>query len=345
MNSSFFSSAVLPRTSLIFGLFLFLALTLSSPVFAEKEPDNPAAFRDKLYDVRFISKNEVFAVGYPGMILHSKDGGAGWKQVGIKETEAFYSIDFAGATHGWIVGRSGVIFATKDGGKSWSRQKTDVTEPIFDVDFFDKSNGIAVGNFGTILTTSDGGTTWTTRSLAMMQSAQINGVFMTGPKSAYLVGDYPHWETELVEEVTAEHISNMWATNDGGVTWERVPTGVAKSLFSMIMVDQNRGYATGSAGTLLKTEDGAKTWTTIKTPHDNLLVKIVKVGKSMYIAGTEGVVLKVENNKVTELNTKTYTWLNGIGFGDSNHGVAVGGRGSILYTTDGGKTWTKHPIK
>jgi len=56
-------------------------------------------------------------------------------------------------------------------------------------------------------------------------------------------------------------------------------------------------------------------------------------------------VLRVKGEKVEKLDTKIFTWLSGIGFGDKDQGVVVGARGAVLFTLDGGKTWTKHPIK
>lgn len=339
-------SAALPRKFLFIFLALMIVMTFGIPTRAkDRELKVPAAFRDKLYDAQFISPTEVFVVGYPGLILHSTDAGVTWKRLILHESEPFFAIDFADEKHGWIVGRSGLIFATVDGGKTWNQQESGIKEGLYDVDFIDAQRGMAVGNFGTILRTDDGGTTWNATVLEMMQSAAINGLQMRDSQTAFVVGEYPIWETELAEEITTEDISSMWRTDDGGETWSRVGGVMPKTLYFIHFVNDQAGFAGGIAGTLGKTEDGGETWKTLATPHDNLLVNIAQMGNDLFIAGTEGVVLKVRGDSVAKLDTKLFTWLCGIDFGDKDHGVLVGARGTVMYTADGGKTWTKHPIK
>jgi photosystem II stability/assembly factor-like uncharacterized protein len=63
--------------------------------------------------------------------------------------------------------------------------------------------------------------------------------------------------------------------------------------------------------------------------------------------GTNGLVLNSDNGGVNWARATTtadvFTWLNGVAIADSGKGVMVGGKGSILLTSDSGKTW--RPIK
>ena len=43
-------------------------------------------------------------------------------------------------------------------------------------------------------------------------------------------------------------------------TWAKQPAGTMAWLRSVFFLDQNRGWAAGSKGTLLRTDDGGKTW-------------------------------------------------------------------------------------
>lgn len=336
----------MPRNFIFLSAFILLGCCLAVPTIAS---DNalkvPAAFRDKLYDVQFVSDTEAFVVGYPGLILHTKDAGVTWSRIKLKENEPFFSIDFINKNRGWIAGRSGLIYATDDGGQTWKKQESGCTESLFAVDFVDENHGMIVGNFGTTIVTSDGGKTWVLHPIEMMQSACLNGLLMLDSDRAFTMGEYPIWETELSDEVTVEDISSVWKTVNGGKTWTRVQTDVPKTIYSMLFLNETTALAAGNSGTLMKTDDGGETWTLIPTPYENVLMNMVKVGDSILIAGTEGVVLKLQNGKITELDTKIYSWLSGIDFAKEKHGILVGGRGTLMHTNDGGKTWTKHPIK
>ena len=345
MKSQSILSAALSRIILFFAAIVILGATALTSFAEPTGQTQPAAFRDKLFDLVFTSPTDVVAVGYPGLILRSSDAGKTWNRIKISDNEPIFAVDFVGSKKGWIVGRSGLIYATSDAGATWSRQESGVTEPLFDVDFIDEQTGMAVGNFGTILLTTDGGATWTPTINQMMQSAAINGVLMLSPLDAIFVGEYPAWETELTDEITVEDISNIWRTNDGGKSWSRITTSFPKTLYDILFIDENVGFAAGSSGTLIKTYDAGETWKLLDTPYENVLVNMVRQGESVLVAGTEGVLLRVDNEKVTKLDTKLYTWLCGIAFGDKQHGVLVGGRGTVMYTDDGGATWTKHPIK
>ena len=41
----------------------------------------------------------------------------------------------------------------------------------------------------------------------------------------------------------------------------------------------------------------------------------------------------------TETPDGVYTWINSIAFGENGKGVLVGGKGTIMTTSDGGKSW------
>lgn len=344
MNSGKFMSVARPRTLLFITVVVSLFVGVLT-LYADGDTNKtPAAFRDRLYDVQFLSDREVFAVGYPGLLLHSMDAGKTWQRTTVGGNEPFFAIDFVGKL-GWMVGRSGYIFHTDDGGATWHKQDSGLNESLFDVDFWDDKRGVVVGNFGTVLTTDDGGRTWTASVIEMMQSAAINGLLLTGPQTGFCAGEYPIWETELTEDIKVDQISNMWRTTDGGATWQRMETGVAKTLYSILFLDENVGFAAGNTGTLIKTYDGGVSWKQLTTPFENVFMNLTRINETIYVAGTEGVVLRVENEKITQLNTKLYSWLCGIGFGNAKDGVLVGGRGTVMYTKDGGTTWIKHPIK
>jgi len=323
----------------LIALVLAVALSASVAPAARAGDDGVTAFRDKLYDVAFVSPREAWVVGYPGLVLHTTDAGATWERVKVPAAEALFAVDFPDPAHGWIVGRSGTILATENGGKTWELQQNDSTEHLFAVDFIDARRGWAAGNFGTILRTEDGGKTWQSQVLEPMTSAGIYSIFFQDANRGWLVGEYPIWEAQLEEDVEASSISNMFRTDDGGTTWHKVSTKVSYTLYDIAFTDEDTGWAVGSRGILIATTDGGLSWEKILTDTESHLLNIAQAKDRLWIAGADGTLLVVEGGTPRLVPLRIYTWFSAVSFGDPAHGLLVGGRGTVLRTDDGGKTW------
>ena len=324
----------------LFPLALLLIAALAAPAWAGDGA--VTAFRDKSYDVRFVTASEAWIVGYPGMVLHSVDAGATWSRVDVGTADALFAVDFVDERTGWIVGRSGTILRTTDGGKTWARQKADTTEPLFAVDFLNATVGCAVGNFGTVFWTGDGGATWEKRQVEPMVNASLNAVAVLGPETALVGGDYPSWELDLTANLDPESISNLYRTDDGGKTWSVVKTGSKAILYDVAFEpDETRGFAAGTKGTLLSTADGGRTWSEIQTGETNHLTGLALAPDGPWAVGLDGVIVKSASGAARKASSGIYGWLSSIAFsgGDGKIGIAVGSRGVILRTTDGGRTW------
>lgn len=321
------------------------ALAEAAEETAAAEQNAPAvAFRDKIYDVMFIGESEAWAVGYPGLLLHSLDGGVSWQRQNGLTDQALFALDFIG-DKGWVVGRGGTLLTTVDGGKTWKKQEPLCSQPLFDVDFVDENHGWAVGNFGSLAITVDGGKTWDVREFEPMVNAAINAVYFISPTEGWLAGDYPLWDAALDEEVTAETISNLFHTTDGGQTWQLVKTDVSYALYDVLFTDNQTGWIVGSKGNLLKTTDGGETWTPLASQTKSHLFSLYQAGDTMWIAGADGVLLQVKNGQVSRVKSGAFTWLSAVAFSGEQRGIVVGGRGTILSTNDAGQSWQTYPIK
>ena len=69
-----------------------------------------------LYDVEFVGKNEGYAVGAKGTVLHTADGGKTWIIQETKTTNDLYDINLAPDGTLWIVGKWGIILRHKHEG-------------------------------------------------------------------------------------------------------------------------------------------------------------------------------------------------------------------------------------
>lgn len=107
------------------------------------------------------------------------------------------------------------------------------------------------------------------------------------------------------------------ATSDGGRTWTRQYSGPAP-LYQVDFISATRGWAVGSAA-VLTTTDGGKVWTSLPEPCTPIRsVHFVAPDLGYAVAGGSGVRL--------------------------DGGVpATTGAGTLLTTTDGGRTWQRAP--
>jgi photosystem II stability/assembly factor-like uncharacterized protein len=105
----------------------------------------------------------------------------------------------------------------------------------------------------------------------------------------------------------------------GSGSWVRQKAGTMAWLRSVFFLDRNRGWAVGSKGTLLKTDDGGLNW----KPHTAPTTAIVR---DIFFLDEQNGWLVCEVN-IYELQTKEQA------------------RAFLMKTTDGGENWTRVDLK
>jgi photosystem II stability/assembly factor-like uncharacterized protein len=114
---------------------------------------------NKLLRVRTRPGGEAWAVGEGGVVLHTRNYGGTWQNVGAPEDVAWNDVVFEGK-RGQLVGEFGRIKVTDDGGETWRDVSSPVKTSLMAVAFRDEKNGVAVGLGGSVLLSDDGGEHW-----------------------------------------------------------------------------------------------------------------------------------------------------------------------------------------
>jgi photosystem II stability/assembly factor-like uncharacterized protein len=229
--------------------------------------------RDRLYDVTSVG-GSLYVVGHPGRLLRSRDGGKTFEPVraGLQE-EALFSIAFNAKGRGAVVGRSGLVLISDDSGASWSKSVITVDDEqpnLFAVDVLPSGTLIAVGEFGAIVRSEDGGKTWSRSSYGIEMPPAAAGCVVEGSS-----------ESENSDVVGEARLTDVR------------------------FIDEQRGFAVGEFGLVLRTEDGGRTFKRQASCTDKLLY--------------------------------------GIAVASAEHALAVGADGAVVETKDGGRTWTVQP--
>jgi len=320
--------------------------------------------REDYYGVFVLDENTAWAVGSRGIILRITDKGAGVATLPTWVEKALYDIDFTDAQTGLAIGQDGLIIKTGDGGKTWKQVKLELPLQEWQAaqpHLFSMSRGTdpnkvwAVGPVGTIIYSKDGGTTW--KNLSLGRDVTLNGVSFANDTEGWVVGEF----------------GTILHTSDGGKTWQeqknvlnlpkytrpdlseedalkqRVPPLYLEDLFLVAVDFRNprEGYVAGESGILLKTEDGGETWTNVSSGSFNTLLSVslaASTGQHADVAtGVLGTVATSSNGQwsiLPDIHEHILTWIRDVSFAKNGGlGLACGGKGTVLVTRDGGKTW------
>jgi photosystem II stability/assembly factor-like uncharacterized protein len=228
--------------------------------------------------------------------------------------------------------------------KNLSEGVTSITtvEPLrdhlFDIHFIDNNNGWAVGYFGKIIHTKDGGETWEIQ--ASGTENVLTGVSFNNLNNGWAVG----------------HGGTILHTKDGGKSWIKDNSGVKNYLFDVSSTDPMNAWVCGEKGVILHTSDGGEHWEVQLNVGDIILNGIDFINpKTGWVVGEFGIVLKTEDGGITwkklrggrregvELEedlSKILPTLYSVKFLNDKEGFAVGVEGEMIYTPDGGLTWS-----
>ena len=321
--------------------------------------------REDYYGVFVLDEQNAWAVGNRGVILHTADAGQTFAQLNSGVERAIYDVDFADAQSGVAIGQDGLILKTDDGGQTWKQiplalplEDWQVAQPhMFALSRGASPNHIwAVGPVGAIIHSADGGETWQNQSLG--RDVTLNGVSFASDTEGWIAGEF----------------GTILRTSDGGQTWQeqknvlnlprytrpdlseedaiaqRVPRLYLEDLFLIDVAFRNptEGYVTGESGILLHTVDAGETWTRIPSGSFNTLLSVLPAASGQgadMATGILGTLAREENGDwrlLEEVRTHVLTWIRDISIPrGASFGLACGGKGTILVTTDGGKEWKR----
>lgn len=202
---------------------------------------------------------------------------------------------------------------------------------------FDGKQGFAVGAGGVISETADGGATW---KLVPQKATELSllAVDRHGDQ-AIAVGQLG---TALVRESSG--------------AWTKADTGSQNRLLSISLNSRGVAVASGEFGTLIKSTDGGRTWSSVApdwpsmTPggsEPHIYTVQIGEGESCIAAGEFGLILRSNDgcstwqavHPATEGAPSVFSVRLGVTDTGAPLGFAVGQTGLILRSVDGGRAW------
>ena len=161
----------------------------------------------------------------------------------------------------------------------------------------------------------------------------------------------------LLTALAALVVTSMAVASGGGKTlsWQLTPTGSTARLRGLSAVDHKTAWASGSAGTVLRTVNKGATWSSIGPPgtatlqfrdieafgRDRAVILSIGTGGDSRVYWTEDA---GAHWTLGFQNTDPNAFYDCMAFFDRKHGLAlsdpVGGKFRIIATNDGGKSWS-----
>ena len=139
-------------------------------------------------------------------------------------------------------------------------------------------------------------------------------------------------------------------SGDGGWVWQ-TPVPQIETLRAVVFVGDSEAWAAGDGGTLLRTADVGKTWSTQASGTDASLrgLSFADAQHGWAVGASLDASYHDVGNAILATTDGGLTWhpqdagvqrgLNAATFVDRARGWAVGDAGTILRTVDGGATW------
>ncbi|MGB1929422.1 MAG: WD40/YVTN/BNR-like repeat-containing protein, partial [Mariniblastus sp.] len=247
---------------------------------------------------------------------------------------------FLNARLGWAVGAQGTIVRTSDGGKNWIQISQRVNLNASNLSLDEKLRNMRQGIQTRATGRADG------QSINSI-SCRFESVFFTDEKNGWIAGGY---SVPYIDRSRAI----VMRTRDGGITWNSVEHLVAPRFQQIRFTDQMNGWAVGEVGNLFQsgifyTSDGGQSWSsqTSKKIHSWIAVERTKDGLVTINETGQLGTLRPNHYERAVVISENATPISQVRMINNDSGWAVGESGTLLNTTNGGKSWTqiKLPIE
>jgi len=296
-----------------------------------------------LRSIQFVDENEGWAAGDDGVIWHTIDGGRTWERQPTGTRASLRCVHFLNPYSGWAVGRvelpgggsSGIVLSTSDGGLRWRVINENSVPGLNFVKFFGERIGVVAGDGSEafpsgLFSTLDGGRTW----------KPVPGTRCP----SWLAGDFSDPETGVL----AGAWNRLATIRDGAMGMMDVDPLGGRNVTGF-KLNGERAVAVGQGGLVMVSQDTAGVrwgFADLKLPKETRAAidfhAVAVHGAHVWAVGRPGSVVfhSADHGKTWEtLKTGQPLPLHAVCFLDEKRGWVAGELGTILATTDGGRTW------
>lgn len=289
--------------------------------------DSNSGFLRGLLANESANESELMISGSDGEIWQSSDTGSTWKRLPTGSDYFLGSMARFGSESRVAVGNNGVLLQSADRGGHWTNRRQGPDKNVIGMTTLSDSSWLAFGMNGLAMRTDNAGATWR-ESSAQTGYGWLAGGFWKGRKG-----------------LLAGYDGALMRTEDGGDNWEILDSGRPRTWFDGVAwADSMTVVVVGDSGTLLRSTDGAETFTALSaTGLAGQTLSAVQFLSSTVgvLVGYQGLILKTKDGGRTwfSIPSPTRRDLFALSFSNASDGVAAGHGDTVLFTHDGGETW------
>ena len=262
-----------------------------------------------------------------------------WEAVPLETQANPLAVAFTDQNHGFLVGSNRLIMETDDGGASWKLRSLDLPEEenyrLISIDF-SGTDGWIVGQPGLLLHSTDSGQNWS----RLFLDTKL-------PGEPYLITALGRGSAELATNVGA-----VYRTDDAGQSWQALVSDAAGAVRDLRRAADGRYVSVSSLGNFFATwAPGDPTW----QPHQRVSSRRLQAmgfqpdGNLWMVTRGAQLRFNPDGSAPEDWSKPVIPITNGFGYldmaWDPTQAVWIGGgSGTLLVSSDGGKTWKKDPV-
>ena len=251
------------------------------------------------------------------------DAGNHWNNIAGTEYYDLWALSAPAPETLYGVGNGGVVIKSVDAGETWTQLSSPTSNDLRGVYFENGQSGWITGYTGKIYYTNNGGASWTNQSTG---TANLYEITKTNDTTLYVVGSS----------------GRILKTVNRGTNWSTQTSGTTGIIFGVDFATPNKGWVCGQNGYLRYTTNAGANWAS-QTSGTAQALYMVSAPDSLNVwaAGLGGTILATKSGGTNWVSKITSTGsFYEVYFLDTLKGW-VTGYNEILYTEDGGGSWTQ----